>query len=259
MKLSSARIKGLVFVLIILCVFAGLMTLGSFYDIIISETMYNPESVFAEIMSFLGKGSAFMIIPYCIIIAVLWILEFTGKRRFEDKRRWIEIAAFWAIYLVMAAALAYIAKICWGRIRYYELLQAGDSSLFTQWYEPQGNTGHDSFFSGHTILSGSALVLFYCFNTLKDKEKANYQYTVLVVCILFMAVTAVSRIMLGMHFLTDVTFAGFLGILIFYIDYSIMPFVKKLIDKACLKIENIYKNKPSAHASESASDNKTKD
>ena len=67
MKLSSARIKGVVFVLIILCVFAGLMTLGSFYDVIISETLYK----------------------------------------------------FWAIYLVMAAALAYIAKIFWGRIRYY--------------------------------------------------------------------------------------------------------------------------------------------
>ena len=94
-------------------------------------------------------------------------------------------------------------KIPWGRWTYRDILDAGNTALFTPWYLPQGNNGHNSFISGHTALSFVVIgfILFL-------KKGSNARNILLPVLLLWGIVGALSRVVIGAHFASDTLFGA---------------------------------------------------
>ena len=114
------------------------------------------------------------------------------------------------VSVVSSALTVHVLKYLWGRPRYRELIAAGDTLLegFTPWYQCNGFSlhGHHSFPSGHTCAATNLLVLL----ALEEvyPEKADKKRTILLVVGMYIFIMAYSRIVMGAHFLSDVT-AGF--------------------------------------------------
>lgn len=97
----------------------------------------------------------------------------------------------------------WLFKIPWGRWTYRDILEAGDPSLFSSWYLPQGVNGHHSFFSGHTALS--FVVLGYLYFLKKDSNARN---VLLVLFLIWGVIGGMSRVVIGAHFASDVLFGA---------------------------------------------------
>jgi len=93
-------------------------------------------------------------------------------------------------------------KIPWGRWTYRDILEVGNTSLFTPWYLPQGNNGHHSFFSGHTALSFAVIGYIYY---LKEASRRNF---LMGIFILWGLIGAASRVVVGAHFASDTLFGA---------------------------------------------------
>jgi len=97
----------------------------------------------------------------------------------------------------------WLFKIPWGRWTYRDILEAGNPALFSPWYLPQGSNGHHSFFSGHTAMSFT--VLGYALFLKKGSSARNI---VLAVAFLWGILGALSRVVSGAHFASDVLFGA---------------------------------------------------
>ena len=95
-----------------------------------------------------------------------------------------------------------IVKFFWGRVRFREL----DIFLsqFTPWYSPQGLTGFDSFPSGHAAMGWMLLAVLILF----EKKKFWLKELVLFLIIIWSIFLAFSRVVIGAHFASDVTFGS---------------------------------------------------
>jgi len=108
------------------------------------------------------------------------------------------------ILLFVAGILTVWAfKIPWGRWTYRDMLADKGISLFTPWYLPQGNNGHNSFFSGHVafFFSTMPIVLFF-------KKQTADRGVALAIVFLWGILGAMSRLVIGAHFASDVLFGS---------------------------------------------------
>lgn len=90
-----------------------------------------------------------------IVVVAQLVLRLIARERLEGFRPAAKVAL--ALPLVAGVLTVWLIKIPWGRWTYRDFLEAGDPSLFTPWFIPQGNNGHHSFISGHTAFSFSLL------------------------------------------------------------------------------------------------------
>lgn len=100
-------------------------------------------------------------------------------------------------------------KYFWGRVRFRELDAA--FSQFRPWYLPQGITGFDSFPSGHAAMGWMLLSLMI----LIIDQKKWLKLSVLLMIIIYAIILALSRVVIGAHFASDVLFGSFFIIVIF--------------------------------------------
>jgi membrane-associated phospholipid phosphatase len=107
-----------------------------------------------------------------------------------------------------------ITKTLWGRVRFRELdaLQAD----FTPWYLPQGITGHRSFPSGHAAMGWMLLPLLLL--VLDRGRRVRVGTGVLVIA--WGLLVAVSRVVVGAHYASDVLFSSAVGVLCFLLLYE---------------------------------------
>ena len=117
---------------------------------------------------------------------------------------------------VVALTLPYLAsvvtvwalKIPWGRWTPRDITAAGDPSLFSPWYVPQGANGHYSFISGHTSFAFVVVALVLLL------ARTRLTFTVgLLLCLAWGVVGAAGRVVLGAHFPTDTLVAAALTVL----------------------------------------------
>jgi membrane-associated phospholipid phosphatase len=106
----------------------------------------------------------------------------------------------------------WVIKIPWGRWAYRDILEAGNTALFTPWYLPQGNNGHHSFYSGHTALAFSVVPLILFLN-----KETSWRNILLAVLLLWGVIVGISRIVIGAHFASDVLFGAGVTLLWFWI------------------------------------------
>ncbi len=193
-NLKSTGVKGIIFKL--LCGFFMIMSafMGGFmmmHYLVDGFTVWN-----AIIPIILGA---------CAILAGLKVKSLSPERR-EAFRR-VACVGLWLF--VLAMVLINIIKPIWGRVRFREMKEPFD--MFTAWFIPQFNRfsayeDPKSFPSGHT---GNSAVIFVItllpllFDKLKDKKVL---FTVIAFAWTFMV--AISRIIMGAHFASDVTMGG---------------------------------------------------
>lgn len=145
-----------------------------------------------------------------MLIAVQVLMHRFSDNDMEEYRAAGKIAV-WFFFLAGIITVWGI-KIPWGRWTYRDILDAGDLSLFTPWYLPQGNNGHHAFISGHTAISFCILPVVLLFR--KNKK----QYTIAwIIALSWGILGAASRVVIGAHFASDVLFGAGQALLWFWI------------------------------------------
>lgn len=258
-----------------IAVFAVLLTVGGFFDLQISQALYNENSLFGWFFAYLGDGIGY----FMMLIAMVILLNCTDRRGAKPYLWWIAAAGvfaavfvnvFWfseALFIKIAHTWVYVAaialfftpiiiwltdkidknlmkklalfalfiiivvavsqcftqglKVIWCRLRFRNMV---DGAGFTPWWQPNLTTegreylvaagsylpddAFKSFPSGHTSSAGtlfSLIILPYIFKDEMPKWGVACCY---VVPWLVTAIVALSRIVNGAHFLSDVTFGA---------------------------------------------------
>ncbi|CAK8054469.1 phosphatase PAP2 family protein [Eupransor demetentiae] len=150
------------------------------------------------------------IVLLLFIMAAIW---HALSRLNEADLNYLLRAALVAVVLVFVANLTINEmKSLWGRYRPYETILAGHPDHFTPWYHLNGMNGHNSFPSGHT--TSGWLWLYLPFFIPRSKVRPQLILTVLGLSVAIL--TALSRVRIGAHWLSDVTVASLIvGNLVF--------------------------------------------
>lgn len=134
----------------------------------------------------------------------------------ENRKRTLLFLLFASIVCVISSLVSInVLKFIWGRPRYREMVAAGDLefSAFTPWYKINGFTlsGHHSFPSGHTCSAANLFV--FCAIPEVFPEKREKGKIIAFLTAFYTFIMAYSRVVLGAHFLSDVTGGFFIGFL----------------------------------------------
>lgn len=158
--------------------------------------------------------SIFIAIP--IILFVILVLQ---KPNSEIMLFVSKVALFTLIYFFVLLFLTTVIKYLWGRVRFRDLINI---EQFTPFYLPQGITGNYSFPSGHT----SSIMIVYVLSFFSCKVKNTFIKTLFyIIPILIIILMAVSRVIIGAHYSSDVLYSMIIGSASFYILNKI--FIKK--------------------------------
>ncbi len=191
-----------------------------------SATVFAIEAVFAAVMAALA------------ILATMHFKEDVLKKLFK-------FVIFAAVATLVANLLIMIVKTPVGRPRFRALQSELGQSFkedgviaFRPWYKGGGqpdagvvsafeNTyGVDdafkSFPSGHTCSAGTLYALIMIPDLFELKHKKGAKLACWLVPILYVGLVAVSRIMVGAHFMSDVTFGGTIAFVCFVIAREVM-------------------------------------
>lgn len=145
---------------------------------------------------------------------VLWLLIGYCCRKVKPS------AKTWRFFLVIISSCALfvvisLIKTPFGRVRFRTINILCDTTLYTPWYKINGSRTFDglpydcckSFPSGHTFSAGMVFLLL-CLPDFFDFAKQKYVRIILwVSTICYVVAVALSRIVAGAHYLTDVTFS----------------------------------------------------
>lgn len=149
-----------------------------------------------------------VIVSLLFVVLIFYMVSLCSLRTIEKH---LSFFIFFTVVLLSATVVTSIIKTCWGRIRYRDLMDAGN---FCVWYKPCGLYGNHSFPSGHTTAFTSIL----CFLQWKKNhyEKVSViRYICITILILLMPI---SRMIMGAHFLSD-TAMGFMVTYSCYLIY----------------------------------------
>lgn len=105
-----------------------------------------------------------------------------------------------------------LLKNVWGRYRPVELA-AENWQHFTPWYQINGQNMHQSFPSGHSAQGWMALYLPLFIAPEQMKKRRSWFYF----GVLFGSCVALSRVLIGAHFLSDVTIGSLITIILVYV------------------------------------------
>ncbi|KRL04143.1 phosphatase PAP2 family protein [Liquorilactobacillus oeni] len=157
----------------------------------------------------LATGTA--IILWLVVYAVFTILVqyWMSKKNNEQLNRYLIVAIFASLTVWFALEVNLTLKDVWGRVRPYEL--SSSQKDFTPWFHPNGINGHKSFPSGHTM-AGTLCIVFSWFATQPQWHKRLW-----ITGIIYGILLAISRVIIGAHFFSDVTFSFFLTAMIIFV------------------------------------------
>jgi len=154
-------------------------------------------------------------------------------------RKLIYILSIGAIMATLANATTGIMQPFWGRYRFYAIVRY-DIPFYTPWYQPFGRGGtadgfgSTSFPSMHASSVTSMIMLVLVGWVLGfSKKKMNILWAVTAV---MLVAVPLSRMVLRWHFLTDVVFSLFIGLVSFVIgiliiDYGFGEKMKAFVNK----------------------------
>lgn len=138
----------------------------------------------------------------------------------DKYRELIRKAAILGI-IVMFLQLAVVEglKYLWGRVRFRDLIAAGSYDAFTPWYKINGINGNKSFPSGHTAGAGmSYLIMLLPYISDKWKNRTQICFWT---AFIYTSVVAFTRLVMGAHYLSDVTAGGIISFTIVIISIKI--------------------------------------
>lgn len=177
-----------------------------------SALVYNKLGVTASLVAVLVTGLLFG-------LCAAWLLRQSPDRLYEL----VKIAGTTVCFLIAVLVIVNIFKIFWGRVRFREMT---DLAQFSPWYDPQGINGHRSFPSGHTANAATLWALTLFVPICRKTWQKVLCYAVPAAVIVTMAV---SRVLVGAHYSSDVLFGAAITIALFYLTRAI---VNKFADRA---------------------------
>lgn len=172
-----------------------------------------------------------LIIGFLIIAAVLVYFLYIYRKTAKQLAHLYAISLITIFYLLAVLASINLLKLMWGRVRYRDLQ---DVAEFSRFYVVQGFNGHVSFPSGHTANAAClyAITLFVPLCKLKNPEAANTldwkKITLYAIPIVWIIIMAVSRVMVGAHYASDVLFGALISVGLFYwVKHAVLSHMAK--------------------------------
>ena len=175
-----------------------------------------------------------VIFGLCIGIIALYIGQFI---KYEDslKKAFIILSVAGIIVMFVQLGTIEISKMIWGRVRFRDLLKQGSFDAFTPWYHINGINGNRSFPSGHT--AGAAMSYLMMLLPFVSKKWAKRRYLCFAIPLVFTSVVAYTRLVMGAHYLSDVTVGGAIGFTVTIIAIKILD--KKYFNTCNLESDNV--------------------
>lgn len=131
----------------------------------------------------------------------------------DDKKDILrQIAIIGVIVMFVQISAIEGLKYLWGRVRFRDLVAANRFDDFTPWYIINGINGNKSFPSGHTAGAAMSYLLMFM-PYLSDKYKKHSQMCFWIPCI-YTSIVAYTRLVMGAHYLSDVTIGGAVSFII---------------------------------------------
>ena len=157
--------------------------------------------------------------------AVLTPLTFLALRKVgeDKKKRLLLVLIFGSIVSVISTLLtANVLKFIWSRPRYYEMAASGSFAAYTPWFKINGmnvssfkdiftSHGMHSFPSSHVCAATNLFI--FCAVVEVFPGDAGRERRIAFISALYVFIMAYSRIVVGAHFLSDVTGGFFIGFL----------------------------------------------
>ncbi|MHA1121326.1 MAG: phosphatase PAP2 family protein [Candidatus Heimdallarchaeota archaeon] len=164
-----------------------------------------------------------VIISGIITFSILIFAIVKFHKDWKSYRRFAGIIVLLAIFNPLI--FVQITKLLCGRVRYRELVNIG-FEFYRPWYSPLGPTlEHASFPSGHTAMGWMLLPLIIYIREKKlDKSLKIYLITTIIYWGLFVAV---SRVIVGAHFASDVLFSTGMAFIVTIFLYYFFYLKKK--------------------------------
>lgn len=137
------------------------------------------------------------------------------------KKTFVILSIAGIIIMFAQLSVVEIVKAFWGRVRFRDLLKAGSFEAFTQWYIPNGINGNKSFPSGHTGgASMSYLIMMFPF--INREKWLKRSWLCFLVPFVFTSTVAFTRLVVGAHYLSDVTMGGTIGFITVIIGIAVL-------------------------------------
>jgi membrane-associated phospholipid phosphatase len=165
------------------------------------------------LVSAISFGSEMLIALIIFIIGCVLAYFWLRKKRPEQLRH-LAIVAIGGIAVAYAAVdIVDNLKNVWGRFRPYEILiYNAETSRFTPWWYLNGNTGHRSFPSGHSVIAATILYIPFFI----DRSNVKLQKWATVLCGAYVVTMMLTRLRLGAHHLSDVTVGASVSLIVIY-------------------------------------------
>lgn len=133
----------------------------------------------------------------------------------ETMNKLFKWAVFALVVLLVTLIVSRIMKSFWGRMRFRDMIAAGDYSGFTPWWEVLNGQG-SSFPSGHSTSAANIFIFVVLCDIFPNVRK--YKTSIYIGCALFTLGCMFSRILNNAHFLSDVVIGGGLA----YFEFVIL-------------------------------------
>lgn len=187
-------------------------------------------------------------VSYALCGAILTLSAYFAASRLKAET--LNRLFWWAVVAVIAIGLGELAvqvlKHLMPRVRYRAMSYIGDFSVYTRWYqrvqiEPQtkamllelvGKDAIKSFPSGHTASAASLITLALLPRFLPQLEKTHKKVLLWTAPTAYSALVALSRIIAGAHFLSDVAFGfGIMAFIIFSAQFIFGAIISRASEK----------------------------
>jgi membrane-associated phospholipid phosphatase len=151
-----------------------------------------------------------LVLSLAIYTAITW------KKNWKDFRKLSGLISILA--LLNPLLLVQFIKLFWGRVRFRDLLPGYVD--FTPWFLPQGITGNDSFPSGHTAMGWMFLPILFSLKGRKINVPTKILISILILS--WGLFVALSRVVIGAHYASDVLFSSGFAAIISILFYKII-------------------------------------
>lgn len=139
------------------------------------------------------------------------------------------VCAFAFAYMTVYLAVFFTMKRIFGRDRYEDIISGGEYA-FADWFKPIFFSSGTSFPSGHTGAAMGVLILLilpFIFEFFQNKKVVLF-----ISCYVYAFITAISRLVMGRHFVSDTALSILLMTIIFM---CLTPSFEKMYKRYLLK------------------------
>ncbi len=149
-----------------------------------------------------------------LILSLLIYIVLTWNKDWKDFRKISSLISILAI--LNPLLLVQLIKVFWGRVRFRDLSTGYID--FTPWFIPNGFTDNYSFPSGHAAMSWMFLPLLVL---VKEKKWSDPIKIITYILVFGWGIfVALSRVIVGAHYASDVLFSTFFAMIITVIFYK---------------------------------------